>query len=61
MMHSYKFYTFYRDQSLETEWKYITNIIINTHYYLLTEFYRLPTKIEILTDYRRVGPPIKTL
>ena len=47
MMHSCKFYSFLRDQSLETWVKYIKKmLIINKRFYLLTEIFRQPTKIE---------------
>ena len=69
MMHFYKFYMFYRYQSLETDWNTSQILIINMHFYLLTEFNRLPTKIEnfnrlstsneILTDNRQVDPPFR--
>ena len=43
---SYKFYTFFRDHSLETEWNTQQLVIINLHFYILTEIYRQPSKIE---------------
>ena len=46
MMHFYKFYMFYSDQSLETEWNAQQILIINMHFYLLTEINRQPTEIE---------------
>ena len=46
MMHSCKFYSFLRDQSLEKWVKYINILIINKRFYLLTEIFRQPTKIE---------------
>ena len=46
MMHFYKFYMFYSDQSLETEWKAQQILIINVRFYLLTEINRQPTEIE---------------
>ena len=47
MMHCYKFYTFFRDQSLETELNTKRILIINMHFYLLlTEINWQPTKIE---------------
>ena len=46
MMHSCKFYSFLRDQSLEKWVKYIKILIINKRFYLLTEIFRQPTKIE---------------
>ena len=46
-MHSWKFYSFLRDQNLEKWVKYIKIlIIINRRFYLLTEIFRQPTKIE---------------
>ena len=44
MMHSYKFYTFYEDQSLETGRNTQQLLIINVHFYLLIEIYQQPTK-----------------
>ena len=46
MMHSCKFYSFLRDQSLEKWVKYIKILIINKRFYLLTEIFRQPAKIE---------------
>ena len=46
MIHCYKFYYFLRDQSLEKWVKYIKILIINKRFYLLTEIFRQPTKIE---------------
>ena len=46
MMHFYKFYMFYSDQSLETEWKAQQILIINMRFYLLTEINWQPTEIE---------------
>ena len=46
MMHFYKFYMFYGDQSLETEWNAQQILIINMHFYLLTAINRQPTEIE---------------
>ena len=45
-MHSCKFYSFLRDQSLEKWVKYIKISIINKRFYLLTEIFRQPAKIE---------------
>ena len=46
MMHSCKFYSFLGDQSLEKWVKYIKTLIINKRFYLLTEIFRQPAKIE---------------
>ena len=46
MMHSCKFYSFLRDQSLEKWVKYIKILIINKRFYLLTEIFRQPAKIK---------------
>ena len=46
MMHSYKFYSFLRDQSLETGWNTWKRLIINKRFYLLTEIFQQPTKIK---------------
>ena len=46
MMHSCKLYSFLRDQSLEKWAKYIKILIINKRFYLSTEIFRQPTKIE---------------
>ena len=44
MMHSY---TFYKDQILETGSGNTKQLlIINVHFYFLTDIYRQPTKIE---------------
>ena len=66
-MHSWKFYSFLRDQSLEKWVKYIKILIINKRFYLLTEifrqpakiekFNRLPTKIENFNRQPTSGPP----
>ena len=67
MMYSCKFYSFLRDQSLEKWVKYIKILIINKRFYLLTEifrqpakiekFNRLPTKIENFNRQPTSGPP----
>ena len=46
MMHSYKFYSFLRDQSLENGWNTWKRLIINKRFYLLTEIFQQPTKIK---------------
>ena len=47
MMHFYTFFTFNRDQSLESEWSIWQILMINMHFYLLIEIYRQST----------IGPP----